>query len=147
MSEGPASLQPVLDTLIDVLFPRSCLGCRTGPWPFCPRCWASMALFDAPGCRRCGRPLPVEVYRCADCPPAELDWVRSAFLYEARRAGFRDWQAIEKLLTDKGHEAELARVTERANREIIDYSRLGPHEREIIRRVIFFYPWVKGSTV
>lgn len=82
----------------------------------------------------------------------DLPFRRAAFLYEARRHlrdyGPRaDWRKIENLLTDPSRADELAGVVRRANKEIIDYGRLGPAEREIVRRLIFFYPWVRGSTV
>ena len=72
---------------------------------------------------------------------------RSSFLYEARRAGYRTQADLERLLTDPAKQRDLIRVTQTANREIIDYANLTPAEREVVRRVVFFYPWVKGSTV
>lgn len=72
---------------------------------------------------------------------------RSAFMFEARKAGYRTPAQLEKLLTDEAHHDQLLSVTRRANREIIDYGKMGPREREIVRRVVFFYPWVKGSTM
>ena len=79
---GPATLRPMLDALVDVLFPRRCEGCGHGAWPFCPACWAAVALLVPPGCARCGRPLPGNVSSCPDCPPPPLAWTRAAFLYE-----------------------------------------------------------------
>lgn len=72
---------------------------------------------------------------------------RSAFLYEARRAGYKTPGQLEKLLIDPAQHERLVALSLRANREIIDYSNLSQVEREVIRRVVFFYPWVKGSTV
>src|SRR5262249_252191 len=40
----------------------------------------------------------------------------------------------------------LIEAAQRAKHAIIDYEDLGPREREVVRRLIFFYPWVKGST-
>ena len=42
---------------------------------------------------------------------------------------------------------KLLQIEQDANRHLIDYADMSPTEREIIRRLIFFYPWVKGSTV
>lgn len=72
----------MLDRLLDVLFPRRCVGCGARPWPFCAGCIARVALLSPPGCRRCGRPLEEWVGACGDCPPSVIDWSRSAFLYE-----------------------------------------------------------------
>ena len=72
----------MLDKLLDVLFPRRCVGCGHRPWPFCTGCAARVALLTTPGCRRCGRPLEDWIGLCGDCPPAVIDWCRSAFLYE-----------------------------------------------------------------
>ncbi len=72
---------------------------------------------------------------------------RASFSYEAAREGFRSPAQVERLLTDPRLHDRLIHVTKRANREIIDYGRLGPKEREVVRRVIFFYPWIKGSAI
>lgn len=72
---------------------------------------------------------------------------RAAFLYEAQRAGFRTPERLRALLTDPAQKTTLIRVSLEANREIVDYGSLTPVEREIVRRVVFFYPWVKGATV
>lgn len=72
---------------------------------------------------------------------------RAAFLFEARRAGFTSARAIHELLNDPAHMDALVRIAREATGEIIDYQRLGPLERGAIRRVLFLYPWTKGSTV
>lgn len=71
---------------------------------------------------------------------------RASFLYEAKREGFRTPEAIHELIHNKKNRDKLHQVVDRANRELIDYGNLSPVEREFIRRMIFFYPWVKGST-
>ncbi|HEY3209210.1 MAG TPA: double zinc ribbon domain-containing protein [Actinomycetota bacterium] len=72
----------MLDRLLDVLFPKRCVGCGHRSWPFCPGCAARVALLAPPGCRRCGRPLEDWIGMCGDCPPSVIGWSRSAFLYE-----------------------------------------------------------------
>jgi hypothetical protein len=47
---------------------------------------------------------------------------------------------------DSQHRALLGETAQRARDAIIDYERLGPLERDIVRRVVFVYPWIKGST-
>jgi hypothetical protein len=76
----------------------------------------------------------------------DLPFRRASFIHEARKLGYNTPQKLEQLLTDEAHGADLLEVTQRATDSIIDYSRLGEAERNIVRRVIFFYPWVKGST-
>jgi hypothetical protein len=72
---------------------------------------------------------------------------RSSFLYEARRAGFKSAEDLERLTSDAALREQFVSIARRANREIIDYGRLGPFEREIVRRLVFFMPWLKGSTI
>jgi hypothetical protein len=74
----------------------------------------------------------------------------AAFINEAFRHGYRDTAAIKRLLDSPEGSAEYAtliEVSRRANRNIIDFARLGPNEKKFIRRVIFFYPWFKGATI
>ncbi|HEY1331338.1 MAG TPA: double zinc ribbon domain-containing protein [Actinomycetota bacterium] len=77
----------------DLVFPPRCVACSAGGWPVCAACAAATVHLGlgGPGCRRCGRPWEWEVERCADCPPAALDWCRAPFLYEGpvRRALMR----------------------------------------------------------
>src|SRR5712691_9140269 len=72
----------MLERLLDVLFPRRCVGCAARPWPFCPACATRVAELAPPGCRRCGRPLEDWASACGDCPPTVIAWSRSPFLYE-----------------------------------------------------------------
>lgn len=76
--------------------------------------------------------------------PVDTPFRVNAFFYEARRFGYKTPAQLRKLL---GDEKELLKVAREANAEIIDYGRLGPFEQNVVRRVIFFYPWVKGSSV
>lgn len=76
----------------------------------------------------------------------------NAFFTEARRHGYSTWPKIKKLIDDAmaGDEAairQFSTITRRANRNIIDYARLGPAEKRWVRRIIFFYPWFKAATV
>lgn len=71
----------------------------------------------------------------------------AAWLYEARVAGFDNVTKIRQLLHDPQYAKELTEVSVRANRALIDYGRLNKMERNFLRRVVFFYPWLKGSTM
>jgi len=71
---------------------------------------------------------------------------KAAFVHEARLRGFKTDADLRSLIEDSGHRADLGEIGQRARDAIIDYERLGPIERDIIRRVLFVYPWIKGST-
>lgn len=77
----------------------------------------------------------------------DLPFRRASFLHEARREGYRTLKDIDRLLTDPELRDTLYRVKERANAAIIDYSNLGRFERDLLRRALYFYPWLKGATV
>jgi len=70
----------------------------------------------------------------------------SSFLHEARVEGFKTPQQLHDLTHNPGHADVLERISQRANDALINYERLGPSEQTLLRRLIFFYPWVKGST-
>lgn len=70
----------------------------------------------------------------------------SAFIHEARSHGFSSNQEIDALIHNPKYKDDLNAVTSSANDAIINYERLGPGEQAILRRLIFFYPWVKGSS-
>jgi hypothetical protein len=69
----------------------------------------------------------------------------NAFFAEAVKAGIKTPEAVAKLVDEGG--PKFMEIARRANREMIDYARLGPNERRFWRRAIFFYPWVKGATI
>ncbi len=71
----------MFDAVLDVLYPRKCVGCGAPRWPFCSRCWDDVAVLSPPGCERCGRPLETATPTCRDCPPGAVGWARSSFLY------------------------------------------------------------------
>jgi hypothetical protein len=71
---------------------------------------------------------------------------RSALVHAMRQEGLKtdDSSVIKFLKRDDG---EVARVVQRARDAIIDYERLGSREKTWVRRILFIYPWLKGSTV
>ncbi len=70
------------DPLVELLFPRRCVGCGAPGWPFCAGCLPRVARAGSPGCARCGRPVEWDVDRCSSCPPAPIAWARAAYVYE-----------------------------------------------------------------
>jgi competence protein ComFC len=73
---------PMLRGVMELFFPRACIGCRAWSWPCCSACRKKVVLLVPPGCLRCGRPLEARVRSCADCPPPPIAWCRAPFLYE-----------------------------------------------------------------
>ena len=71
----------MLGAILEVLYPRKCVGCGYPRWPFCARCWDDVAVLSPPGCERCGRPFEAVTPTCRDCPPGSVLWSRSSFLY------------------------------------------------------------------
>lgn len=71
---------------------------------------------------------------------------RAAFYTEAIRAGYDTPEAVKALVTKPEHVEAAQTIAQRAAKEIIDYEDLGPWEQSVIRRVVFFYPWVKGAS-
>jgi ComF family protein len=90
--------------VLDAVYPRACAGCGDGPWPFCPSCAHELQPLRPPWCERCGRPSPLSVRRCDECPPASLTSARAAFVYAgpARRAvhrlKFSGWRDVASAL-------------------------------------------------
>ncbi|MEP6759373.1 MAG: double zinc ribbon domain-containing protein [Actinomycetota bacterium] len=91
---------------LDVVFPRACAGCGSGPWPFCPVCVRALRPLAPPWCERCGSPSILPVPSCADCPPASLTSARAAFAYDgpAKRAvhrlKFSGWRDVAAAMAD-----------------------------------------------
>jgi len=93
-----------LDRALDIVFPRACAGCGAGPWPFCPTCAAELVPLGPPWCDRCGRPSPMDVDRCRDCPPIPIASARAAFAYRGparaavHRLKFSGWRGVGEAL-------------------------------------------------
>jgi ComF family protein len=93
-----------LAAALDVVFPRRCAGCGDGPWPFCSACRAALQVLEPPWCERCGRPNPLPVPSCRDCPPEPLCSARAPFRYEGpakaaiHRLKFTGWRDVASAL-------------------------------------------------
>lgn len=77
----------------------------------------------------------------------DVPFRRASFLDEARRKGYSSPEQIRRLIDDPELIDDLVEVSTRANQQIVDFGELGPRERELVRRAVFVYPWVKGSTM
>lgn len=70
----------------------------------------------------------------------------ASFVHEAKVRGFTTTDDLRRLYSDPALRDKLHEIIIEANNDIIDYSRLSQIEQRWIRRMVFFYPWVKGST-
>jgi len=81
-------------TVLDLLFPPLCIGCRAivADTGFCAACWNGLTFLDGPGCNCCGLPFPVALEGenlCAAClaqPPA-FDQARAILAYDDNSRG------------------------------------------------------------
>ena len=98
------TVRRVLGPVLDVLFPRRCVGCGRGPWPLCTACAAEVVELAPPWCERCGAPAARATSRCPDCPPQPIALARSAFLFDGpvraavHRLKFSGWRAVAEAL-------------------------------------------------
>lgn len=74
-------------------------------------------------------------------------WRWAAFIHEARKLGYRTPAQMRELLMDPATRGDLVEAAQRTRDAMVDFERHGPNERKIVRRVVMFYPWVKGSTL
>jgi hypothetical protein len=79
----------------------------------------------------------------------------NSIAFEARQAGYAGTEGFRQFLhevhdygsLDAHGRARVDGVLRRADREAIAYDRLNQFEKKYLSRAIWFYPWVKGSTV
>ena len=72
--------QPIVEGLLDLVYPRKCLVCETlNPHYICPSCLSEIERISRPYCIRCGHPMPRA--RCWNC------WGRVRSFTTARAAG------------------------------------------------------------
>ena len=84
----------IAKTMLDMLFPPLCMGCRTqvGQPGFCAACWSGIRFLEGPGCSCCGLPFEVALdgdNLCAAClakPPA-FDRARAILAYDEKSRG------------------------------------------------------------
>jgi ComF family protein len=70
--------------LLDLVFPRSCLGCGEPAEELCGHCRNGLVRIRAPLCARCGTPTAWPVLRCAQCTGRRVAFAcaRSAVAYD-----------------------------------------------------------------
>lgn len=79
----------------------------------------------------------------------------NSLAFEARQAGYEGVDGFRSFLQDVQHykgldgadRARVDGVLRRADREVIAYDRMNQFEKKWLSRIIWFYPWIKGSTV
>lgn len=73
----------------------------------------------------------------------------ASMLHEMRREGFNTPEKIHTLL-HSDHPSIVAKrdvIVRRANKEAVEYGNLTPFERNVVKRALFFYPWMRGATL
>lgn len=83
-------------------------------------------------------------------PGLDTPFRRAAFINEAWKNGFKTPEQMIRLLDAKPGSALYAKlldIFQNGSRNIVDYGRLSNREKSLVRRMVFFYPWIKGSTV
>lgn len=75
---------------------------------------------------------------------------RMSFLHEAYREGVtvRDLPGLLEAARNGDQQAfaKLDAIATRAKDAIVDFDRLSPFEREVMSRIVWFYPWLRGAT-
>jgi hypothetical protein len=74
-------------------------------------------------------------------------WRLAAFAKYARQAGYGTPAKVARLLNDPALEGELLAIAKRTRDAMLDYERMGRHERNILSRAIRFWPFLKSSGV
>jgi predicted amidophosphoribosyltransferase len=69
----------VAKTILDLLFPPLCIGCRApvSDTGFFVGCWSALTFLDGPACACCGLPFPVGLEGenlCAACLARPRNW-------------------------------------------------------------------------
>lgn len=79
----------MLDAILNVLFPTSCVLCQAQVLHrrdscVCAACWSRLAPLSPPFCTRCGEPAPAIDGLCGPCRRGDhaFDLARSAFLFD-----------------------------------------------------------------
>jgi hypothetical protein len=75
---------------------------------------------------------------------------RMSLIHELKKMGYGDPKVLSQLMREarsgsEGAWQKLNQAAQRANDAMVDYERLTPFERNIVSKVLFVYPWVKGS--
>ena len=81
--------------MLELLFPRRCVVCRSLGPELCTACLRDLRRIPLPLCERCGAPTAWPVRRCGECAGRRLSFAsaRSAIVYDASaRAFVRSWK-------------------------------------------------------
>lgn len=71
----------------------------------------------------------------------------NAVAYEMRKAGFDTAAKVKDLLANPDkYRAQIDDIGKRANRENIAYDNLTGRQKQVVSRMLWFFPWIKGST-
>jgi hypothetical protein len=109
---------------------------------------AQSLLAETKGTGRLERGLKAQRYVANKAGTADRGPRVAAWLHEAAHEGVKSNDEIRVLLdsTDAAAVAKRARITERARRAMVDFDSMTQPEKMFVRRVIFVYPWLRGSS-
>lgn len=75
-------------------------------------------------------------------------WFRdSAFYQSARQAGYDTPEKISQLLNDPKLAGARRQVFRRARKDSVDFQSMTKTEKDYIRRVVYFYPWMSRASI
>jgi hypothetical protein len=75
-------------------------------------------------------------------------WFRdSAFYQSARQAGYDTPEKISQLLNDPSLRGARRQVFRRARKDSVDFQSMTKTEKDYIRRVVYFYPWMSRASI
>lgn len=80
-----ALFQKSTQFLLDLLFPPSCISCKTVNSWLCQNCLSRISFITTPVCKRCGTPFTGDAQVCKQCkknPLQDIDGIRSASYFE-----------------------------------------------------------------
>lgn len=78
-------LQKSTQSLLDLLFPPSCISCKIANSWLCQNCLSGISFINTPVCNRCGTPLAADAPFCKQCkknPLPDIDGIRSASYFD-----------------------------------------------------------------
>lgn len=71
----------------------------------------------------------------------------ASWLYYAERKGYDTPEKRARLFAPDGPKGDLAEITRRANKALVEFDNLTAFEKNVMRHLVFVYPWQRGSAI